>query len=83
MEQIAIKQRLTTVFRRTFFQPSLELEASMTASDVEGWDSLSHINLVLAVEKEFGISMTTRDVRSLKNVGDLMRLIEKKAPQPV
>ena len=83
MEQGALKQRLTRVFRNTFFQPSLELEETMTASDVEGWDSLSHINLVLAVEKEFGISMTTRDVRSLKNVGDLMSLIERKAPQPV
>lgn len=83
MEQDAVKQRLTKVFRNTFFQPGLELNESMTASDVEGWDSLSHINLVLAVEKEFGISLTTRDVRSLKNVGDLMRLIEKKAPQPV
>jgi acyl carrier protein len=77
------RQRLTKVFRNTFFQPSLELDENMTANDVEGWDSLSHINLVLAVEKEFGISLTTRDVRSLKNVGDLMRLIEKKAVQPV
>jgi acyl carrier protein len=55
----------------------------MTASDVDGWDSLSHFNLVLAVEKEFGISVTTRDVRSMKNVGDLIRLIDKKVSQPV
>ncbi len=74
---------MTTVFRNTFFQPALEINEGMTASDVDGWDSLSHFNLVLAVEKEFGISVTTRDVRSMKNVGDLIRLIDKKVSQPV
>jgi acyl carrier protein len=79
VDQNILKQRLTTVFRSTFFQPGLEISEAMTARDVEGWDSLSHINLVLAVEKEFGISLTTRDVRSMKNVGDLIQLVDKKA----
>jgi acyl carrier protein len=83
MAQNAIKERLTKVFRETFSQPALEINEGLTASDVAGWDSLSHINLVLAVENEFGISLTTRDIRSMKNVGDLIQLIERKVPQPV
>lgn len=79
MDQDLLKQRLTTIFRSTFYQPALEIHEGMTAKDVRGWDSLSHINLVLAVEKEFGISLTTRDVRSMKNVGDLMQLVDRKA----
>lgn len=83
MDQNVIKEKLTEVFRKTFFQPSLEIHDGLTARDVAGWDSLSHINLVLAVENAFGITLTTRDVRSLKNVGDLVQLIDKKASQPV
>lgn len=81
MNRDTLKQRLTGVFRSTFFQPDLEISEGMTAGDVRGWDSLSHINLVLAVEKEFGISLTTRDVRSMKNVGDLIQLVETKSRQ--
>ena len=78
MDQDTLRQRLTTIFRNTFFQPDLVIDDDMTAGDVEGWDSLTHINLILAVEKEFDIALTTRDVRSMKNVGDLMQLIAKK-----
>src|ERR1700693_1369079 len=83
VEQDVLKQRLTTVFRNTFFQPALEINEAMTASDVDGWDSFSHFNLGLAAEKDFGISVTPRDVRSMKNVGNLIRLIDKKLSQPV
>jgi acyl carrier protein len=79
VDQDILKQKLTGVFRSTFFQPALEIREGMTAHDVEGWDSLSHINLVLAIEQEFGISLTTRDVRSMKNVGDLLQLVARKA----
>ena len=80
VDQDILKQKLTDIFRKTFFQPTLEIHEGMTANDVEGWDSLSHINLVLAIEDEFGISLTTRDVRSMKNVGDLIQLVARKAP---
>src|SRR6266700_1239763 len=72
VDQNVLKQKLTTIFRNTFFQPALEIHEGLTAKDVAGWDSLSHFNLILAVEKEFGISLTTRDIRSMKNVGDLI-----------
>lgn len=73
-----IESKLTNVFRETFNQPALQLSPSLTADDVEGWDSLSHINLIVAVEQEFGFSFATREVRSMKNVGDLIDLIAKK-----
>ena len=50
----------------------------MTASDVEDWDSLNHINLIVAVEREFKVKFTTAEVSGLKNVGDLMDLIGRK-----
>jgi acyl carrier protein len=73
-----VRAELTGVFRDIFDDGSLELRDDMTAADVEGWDSLTNIDLVVAVEKHFGIKMTTRDVAGLKNVGELVTLVEKK-----
>jgi acyl carrier protein len=50
----------------------------MTATDVPAWDSLSHITLIVAVEREFGIRFTTAEVAALMNVGDLADLVQKK-----
>lgn len=78
-----INQRLTSVFRDVFDDDSLTLRPDLTAGEVENWDSLTHIDLITAVEREFAIRFTTGDVSSMKNVGDLMTLIQKKtAPRP-
>jgi acyl carrier protein len=69
---------LTGIFRDIFDNPSLVLQDSMTAADVENWDSLNHIDLIVAIEKKFKVKFTTREVTSLKTVGDLTELIEKK-----
>jgi acyl carrier protein len=79
MDRNVIKLRLNAIFRDVFDDPSLKVNDAMMADDVEGWDSLSHINLIVAVEKEFKIRLTTAEVRGLNNVGDLMGLISKKA----
>ncbi len=79
MEREKVKQRLNAIFEDVFDDPSLKVSDSMTAADVEGWDSLSHINLIVAVEKDFKIKLTTAEVRGLNNVGDFITLIEKKA----
>jgi acyl carrier protein len=73
-----VRSELTGVFHDVFDDASIQLRDEMTAKDVKGWDSLSNIDLVVAVEKHFKIKMTTRDVVSLKNVGELIRLVEKK-----
>jgi acyl carrier protein len=79
MDRDALKAKLTDIFRKTFDNDELTISESTTADDVAGWDSLSHINLVLAVERGFGIRLTTREVRGMKNVGDLVELIAKKS----
>jgi acyl carrier protein len=79
MDQQKIKLRLNTIFQDLFDDPSLQVRDDMTAADVEGWDSLSHINLIVAVEKEFKIKLTTAEVRGLNNAGDFIALIQRKA----
>jgi len=51
----------------------------LSAKDVDGWDSLTHIRLILSVEKAFKIKFTTSEIGKLQNVGDLARLIEMRA----
>ncbi len=50
----------------------------MTAADVENWDSLTHINLIVGIERQFKVRFTTAEVSSLKEVGDLRTLIQQK-----
>jgi acyl carrier protein len=54
------------------------LKAETTADDVDGWDSLSHIRLVLSVEKAFNVKFSAAEVGKLKNVGELVGLIRSK-----
>ncbi len=72
------QQRLQTVFRDIFDDDSIVLRDDMTAADVKNWDSLNHIDLIVAVEREFKIKLTTADVTRLKNVGELSALVDKK-----
>lgn len=73
-----VHDRLTGVFRDVFDQDSLVLTSEMTANEVENWDSLTHINLIVAVEKEFRIRFTMSEVSGLNNVGALEALVESK-----
>jgi acyl carrier protein len=79
MEKNEIVARLTPIFRDVFNDDALIVSEGMTAADVPTWDSLSNINMIIAVEKSFGVKFSIKDVRSLKNVGELMALIGKKA----
>ena len=74
-----IETRVNRVFQTVFDVPDLTVGSETTANDVEGWDSLTHIDLIVAVEKEFKIRFRTAEVNGMKNVGDLVRLIEQKA----
>jgi acyl carrier protein len=75
MTQPEIKQKLTDIFRNVFDNNAIEISDATTAADIEGWDSLTHVNLIVAVEKGFHVSFTTREVMALQTAGDLMRLI--------
>ena len=79
MDRDIVKERLDPIFQDIFDDPSLHVSDETTAADVDGWDSLSHVNLIVAVEKEFNIRMTTAEVRGLKNVSDFIALISAKA----
>ena len=73
--------KLTEIFRTLFNNTALQLKDELTASDVPGWDSFNHINLVMYVEDEFGIQFTTREIAALKNVGEFKILIAAKLSQ--
>jgi len=72
--------QLNEVFRDVFSDDTIEIQATTTAKDIDDWDSLNHVNLIVAVEKRFGVKFTTREVSGLANVGALAQLIEKKLP---
>ncbi|MDR1891980.1 MAG: acyl carrier protein [Oscillospiraceae bacterium] len=73
-----IKAKLQEVFRDVFDDGDIELRDNMTAADIEDWDSLAHIQLIVAAEKAFGVKFFTAEVSRLKNVGDFIALIENK-----
>ncbi len=56
----------------------LSLTEATTAKDVEGWDSLSHLRLIVAVEQDFGLKFTTGEIERLKNIGDMVNTIQSK-----
>lgn len=70
---------LNEVFCSVFQDDTIDLRRDMTANDVDGWDSLSHLNLILAVETRFKFRFTQKELLSLRTVGDLVDCIEKKA----
>ena len=72
------RSKLNHVFQEVFGDSSIQISDTMTAKDIDGWDSLTHVNLIVAVEKRFKIAFTTKEVVSLKNVGDFFNLIVKK-----
>jgi acyl carrier protein len=78
MERNDIMSRVQEVFRDELELDDLVLTDETTADDVEEWDSLSHVQLVVALEKAFSIKFTSREILSWDNVGDLVDCIGKK-----
>lgn len=73
-----IEGKLQEIFREVFEDEELIIAADMTAEDIEGWDSLTHFQMIMEVEMEFGIKFTTDEIANLASVGELMNLIESK-----
>jgi acyl carrier protein len=71
--------KLTDIFRDVFDDDEIVLSPQLTADEVDGWDSLKHVRLILSVEKGFGVKFAAAEVGRLKNVGDLASLISAKA----
>ncbi|MHB8708809.1 MAG: acyl carrier protein [Desulfuromonadales bacterium] len=71
-------EQLTPIFHEVFDDPAITLSRQTTADDIDAWDSLSHMNLILAVELHFKVKFALGELQSLKNVGELIDLVDKK-----
>ena len=78
MEQDQIFAKLTPIFHEAMDNDNIQLSRSLSADDVEQWDSLSHIRLILAVEQAFHVRFQTMEIGDLKNVGDMVDLVQQK-----
>lgn len=73
-----VTNKVFEIIKDVFARPDLQLSADTTAADVEGWDSFSHMSLVMQVEDEFGVAFETKEIGRMGRVGDLIDLIRSK-----
>ncbi|MDE6035340.1 MAG: acyl carrier protein [Ruminococcus sp.] len=78
MSKNEIVKRLTEVFRDIFDDDSIVITEKTTANDIDDWDSIEHINLIGAVEEEFGMRFKMREVSGMKNVGEMINIIAER-----
>ena len=76
MDDAIIYQRLSNIFHDIFDDDSIVVTPALSAQDVDGWDSLTHIRLLLTVEKSFKVKFTTTEINKLENVQGLVKLIQ-------
>jgi acyl carrier protein len=77
-----IHGRLTEIFKDVLDLPSVSLTRDTTAAEIEEWDSLNHISLIVAIERDFSVRFDLAELKSLRNVGDMLDLIQRKATLP-
>lgn len=70
--------RLASVFRDVFDAPDLQIVPATTAADIDEWDSVGYITLIVSIEREFDIEMIGPEIGELRSVGDILSLIEKR-----
>ena len=75
MTRKEVFERLTNVFHEVFEDDTIEIGETTTADDIEEWDSFEHINLVVAVEEEFGLKIPMGKTVTMKNVGEMVDII--------
>ena len=81
MDQSQILQQVADIIRDVLDpvdDRQLQIGPETTADQTEGWDSFNHINIVVAIEQHFGIKFKTAEIESLRNVGELVALIDRK-----
>ncbi|OGX38721.1 MAG: hypothetical protein A3D87_03565 [Omnitrophica WOR_2 bacterium RIFCSPHIGHO2_02_FULL_50_17] len=78
MANAAVLEELNKIFCEVFDDDQIRIFREMTAKDIAGWDSLNHINLIVAVEKRFDIKFTTREIMTYENVGQFADAVEEK-----
>ena len=78
MNRSEIMNKVAQIFRDIFDDEELIINDNTCADDIDDWDSIEHINLILAVEKEFSIKFDMNEIARLKSVGEIVRAIESK-----
>lgn len=78
MTQEDILSKVQNIFRDVLDEENISLTSQTTANDIEEWDSLTHIQLVVAIEKSFKIKFTSKEILSWKNVGEMVETIHTK-----
>ena len=78
MTQADVIQAIQPLFRDVLDQPDLQLTAASNASNVDDWDSLAHINIVMAIERHYKVKFALGELQGLKNVGEMADLIIRK-----
>ena len=79
MDEAQIYARLTALFQGIFDDDSISVTPELSAKDVDGWDSITHIRLMLTVERAFKVKFSTSEISNLKNMGNLVTLIQARA----
>lgn len=78
METIEIYSKLNDIFHDVFDDDEIVVHPHLTANDVDGWDSLKHVRLLLTVEQAFGVKFSASEAIKLNNVGELAKLVQSK-----
>jgi acyl carrier protein len=78
MSNPEILQAVTTIMRDVLELPDLNVTTATSAADVDEWDSMTHIQLISEIERKYKVRFALGELQSLKNVGDMIGLIEKK-----
>jgi len=76
---MSLINELEQIFRSTFDDPSIVVNDMTTADDIEGWDSLSHVHLIMAVERKFNIRFSATEIAMLENVGQLAEAVRRRS----
>lgn len=78
MNKVVINEKLTAIFHAVFSDNTLVLTESMSAADVENWDSLTNMMMISEDESQFGIRFRLKELNQLKTVGDILNILEEK-----
>ena len=78
MSEPAVLNRIEKVFQDVFGEPDLNVSETMARTDFPDWDSLHHINLMVSIEKEFGIRMNLGDVQDANSVREILSIVNQK-----
>ncbi len=73
-----IQLKVENIFKNVLKKPNLIIKRENKAQDIEGWDSLKHIMIIVSIEKEFKVKLKPAELVRLKNIGDLLDLINVK-----